>query len=243
MAEHGYAPSDFRLRRAFIGAEPHSEDMRRKVEQVFGVQAFNSYGLSEMNGPGVAFECECKDGMHLWEDRYVMEIIDPVTLKPLPDGREGELVLTPLGREATQLLRYRTRDLTRVLPGVCACGRSHRRIARIKGRSDDMLIINGVNVFPSQIEEVIMAMPEAASNYLIIVEKDGAMDRLTVKTEVTDEVFSDDARDLAALSSRIAERLAATITLHPRVELHQRGFLPPSEGKAKRVEDRRPKPA
>ncbi len=241
MAESGYSPSDFALRIAFIGAEPHTEDMRRKVEASFGVDAFNSYGLSEMNGPGVAFECVRKEGMHAWEDSYVMEIIDPVTLEPVPDGEEGELVMTPLGREATQLIRYRTRDLTRIVPGACPCGRTHRRIARIKGRSDDMLIINGVNVFPSQIEEVIMSMPEIANNYLIVIEKEGAMDRMTVKTEVTEEVFSDDSRDLASLSARIAGRLSAVITVTPRVELHECGFLPRSEGKAKRVEDRRPK--
>jgi phenylacetate-CoA ligase len=242
MDESGFSPGDFALRIAFIGAEPHTEDMRRKIERVFGVDAFNSYGLSEMNGPGVAFECVRKSGMHAWEDAYFMEIVDPETLKPLPDGEEGELVMTPLCREATQLVRYRTRDLTRIIPGACPCGRTHRRIARIKGRSDDMLIINGVNVFPSQIEEVIMSMPEMANNYLIVIEKDGAMDRMTVKTEVADEAFSDDTRDLSALSARIAGRLAAMITVSPRVELHERGVLPLSEGKAKRVEDRRPKP-
>lgn len=241
MGESGFSLKDFRLRKAFIGAEPHTEDMRRKVEETFGVDAYNSYGLSEMNGPGVAFECREKKGMHVWEDAYYVELIDPDTLKPVPDGEEGELVLTPLCREATQLIRYRTRDLTRVLPGPCACGRTHRRLARFKGRSDDMLIINGVNVFPSQIEEVIMGMPEIANNYVIAVRKAGAMDKMTVKTEVVEEFFSDDARDLNALKRRIEEKLAALITIHPEVELHQRGALPVSEGKAKRVVDERPR--
>jgi phenylacetate-CoA ligase len=241
MGECGFALSDFKLRKAFIGAEPHSEDMRRKVEELFRIDAYNSYGLSEMNGPGVAFECREKRGMHIWEDAYYVELIDPDTLEPVPDGEEGELVLTPLCREATQLIRYRTRDLTRIIPGACGCGRTHRRLARFKGRSDDMLIINGVNVFPSQIEEVIMGMEEIANNYLIVVTKDGALDRLTVKTEVIDSFFTDDARDLNALKRRIEDKLSALITLHPAVELHQRGVLPVSEGKAKRVQDERPK--
>lgn len=239
VGESGFSLHDFKLKRAFIGAEPHTEDMRRKLQGLWGIEAFNSYGLSEMNGPGVAFECECRDGMHLWEDAYLMEIIDPETLQPLPDGEEGELVLTHLCREATQLLRYRTRDLTRIIPGTCPCGRTHRRVARFKGRSDDMLIINGVNVFPSQIEEVLMGMREIGNNYLIVIDKEGAMDRLTVRTEVTDAMFSDDARDLAALKARISERLTALVTVHPQVELLEPGSLPPSEGKAKRVLDNR----
>ncbi len=241
FADAGYSLADFKLKKAFIGAEPHTEDMRRKIEGIFKIDAYNSYGLSEMNGPGVAFECREKNGMHIWEDAYFVEILDPESLLPLPDGQAGELVLTPLAREATQIIRYRTRDLTRILPGSCPCGRTHRRIERIKGRSDDMLIINGINVFPSQIEEVIMGLPEIANNYLIVVEKEGALDRMTVKTEVTDSVFTDDARDLNDLKRRIQERLAALITLHPQVELHQRGVLPVSEGKAKRVLDNRPK--
>jgi phenylacetate-CoA ligase len=240
MEESGFSRSDFKLRKAFIGAEPHSEDIRRKVEELFGIDAYNSYGLSEMNGPGVAFECEHKRGMHIWEDAYFVELIDPDTLEPVPDGEEGELVLTPLCREATQLIRYRTRDLTRVLVGPCACGRTHKRLARFKGRSDDMLIINGVNVFPSQIEEVIMGMSEIANNYVIVVRKAGAMDKMIVKTEVVERYFSDDARDLNALKRRIEDKLAALITIHPDVELHQRGALPVSEGKAKRVVDERP---
>jgi phenylacetate-CoA ligase len=241
MGECGFTKEDLKLERAFIGAEPHSEDMRKKIETLFGIKAFNSYGLSEMNGPGVAFECEYEAGMHVWEDAYYMEIIDPETGALLPDGEVGELVLTPIHREATQLLRYRTRDLTRVIPEKCACGRTHRRIARFRGRSDDMLIINGVNVFPSQIEEVLMAISEVANNYLIVVSKDGALDRLTVKVEVTEGVFSDDARDMNELKKRVEDRLAALITVHARVEFHQRGSLPQSEGKAKRVIDERPK--
>ncbi|HCM26822.1 MAG: phenylacetate--CoA ligase [Treponema sp. GWB1_62_6] len=241
MEEEGVARSELALRKAFAGAEPYSEDTRRRIEKLLAVDVYNSYGLSEMNGPGVAFECQAKDGMHLWEDGYIAEIVDPDTLEVLPEGETGELVLTILCREATPILRYRTRDLTSFYTEVCPCGRTHRRIRRITGRTDDMLIINGVNVFPSQIEEVIMAMGEVGNNYLIVVEKDGALDRLTVKTEVGPDIFMDDARPLNALRERIRKTLQASISINPHVELHEPGALPVSEGKAKRVVDSRPK--
>ena len=230
MDEFGIKPSDLNLKKAFVGAEPHSEDVRRKIEKLWGIDVYNSYGLSEMNGPGLAFECQYKDCMHIWEDAYIVEIIDPETLEPMPEGEEGELVLTILHRDAMPLLRYRTRDLTRIIPGTCKCGRTHRRLARMKGRSDDMLIINGVNVFPSQIEEVVMRMPEVGTNYLIVVEKAGPLDKLTVQVEVTKEVLTDDTRDLYALKSRIAESLKGSIFINPVVELHEHGSLPVSEG-------------
>ncbi|MEW6185091.1 MAG: phenylacetate--CoA ligase, partial [Thermodesulfobacteriota bacterium] len=143
---------DTQIEMAFLGAEPHTEKMRKKIEALYGFKAFNSYGLSEMNGPGVAFECPCQEGMHIWEDHFLVEIIDPRTLSPLPDGQEGELVLTALKKEGMPLIRYRTKDLTRILPQPCPCGRTHRRIDRIKGRTDDMMILKGVNIFPMQIE-------------------------------------------------------------------------------------------
>ena len=177
--------------------------------------------------------------MHLWEDGYILEIVDRDSLEPLSDGKVGEMVLTILCREAMPILRYRTRDLSSVYEGPCLCGRTHRRIARIMGRTDDMLIINGINVFPSQIEEVIMAMPEVGNNYLILVEKQGTLDRLTVKVEVGPGVFADDSRPLNALRDRIRARLQASISINPRVELHEPGILPVSEGKAKRVVDER----
>jgi phenylacetate-CoA ligase len=239
--EEGVKRSDLSLKRAFAGAEPYSEDTRKRIEALWDVDVYNSYGLSEMNGPGVAFECQHKDGMHIWEDGYIAEIVDPDTLEPVPDGTVGELVLTILCREATPLLRYRTRDLTAFYDAPCPCGRSHKRLMRITGRTDDMLIINGVNVFPSQIEEVIMAMKEVGNNYLIVVEKDGALDKLTVKTEVGPDIFLDDARPLNALRERIAHTLQASISITPKVELHEAGSLPVSEGKAKRVIDSRPK--
>ncbi len=240
LSEFEVKRSDLKLKRAFLGAEPYSEETRRKLESILEMKAFNSYGLSEMNGPGVAFECIYQDGMHVWEDSFLMEIINPNTLENLNDGEEGEIVFTTLKRQATPLLRYRTRDLSSVYGGSCPCGRSHRRIARIKGRSDDMLIINGVNVFPSQIEEVIMKIPEVGTNYLIVVEKSGALDKLTVKTEIYSKMFTGDFRALDGLKKKIIDELKASITINPVVELHEPGGLPISEGKAKRVLDQRP---
>jgi phenylacetate-CoA ligase len=241
MREAGVKRERIALKRAFAGAEPYSEDTRLRIQDLLRIDVYNSYGLSEMNGPGVAFECQCKDGLHIWEDGYIAEIVDPDTLEPLPDGEEGELVITILCREAMPLLRYRTRDLTAFYTEPCACGRTHRRLRRIMGRSDDMLIINGVNLFPSQIEQALMAMPEVGNNYLIVVDKEGVLDRLTVKTEVREDLFADDMRPLNLLREKIAKTLAQTIYMHPKVELVGSGTLPVSEGKAKRVEDRRPR--
>ena len=241
MKEAGVKRESLSLKRAFAGAEPYSEDTRRRIEGLLKIDVYNSYGLSEMNGPSVAFECQCKAGLHIWEDGYIAEIINPDTLEPAGEGEIGELVLTILCREAMPILRYRTRDLTAFYTEPCKCARTHRRLHRITGRSDDMLIINGVNVFPSQIEEVIMGMKEVGNNYLIVVEKDGALDRLTVKTEVSTGIFMDDSRPLNALKEKIKETLQASISISPRVELHESGSLPVSEGKAVRVQDTRPK--
>ncbi len=237
----GVKAGDLALRRAFIGAEPHSENTRRKIDDLLHIQAFNSYGLSELNGPGVAFECVCRKDMHLWEDAYVVEIIDPATGRSVEDGQEGEVVLTNLIRRAMPILRYRTRDLAFLHPEPCECGRTHRRLSRILGRTDDMLIINGVNVFPSQIEEKIMKVPEVATNYQIHVDKKGALDRLTVKVEIYPKLFLGDVAKLEALRARIREELRSSIVISPNVELHEPGSLPVSEGKAKRVVDERPK--
>ncbi|MDR0375652.1 MAG: phenylacetate--CoA ligase [Treponema sp.] len=241
MREEGVKRESLKLRKAFAGAEPYSEDTRKRIEELLKIDVYNSYGLSEMNGPGVAFECQCKNGVHLWEDGYIGEIINPDTLEPVKEGETGELTLTCLCREATPILRYRTRDLSSFYNEPCACGRTHRRLRRITGRTDDMLIINGVNLFPSQIEEVIMSMKEVGNNYLIVVEKDGALDRLTVRIEVSSAVFTDDARLLNVVKEKIRKTLQASITINPKVELHEHGSLPVSEGKAKRVQDNRPK--
>ena len=240
LAEAGISRDRLALRKAFIGAEPHSEQARRKIEDLFRIDAYNSYGLSEMNGPGVAFECVYKTGLHLWEDAYILEIVDPRTLDPLPEGETGEIVMTTLQRQATPLLRYRTRDLSHLLGGHCPCGRTHRRLARIKGRSDDMLIVNGVNVFPSQIEDVLMKVPEVGTNYLIQLDKRGSLDRLAVKVEIRAAPFTGDPDALDALRERIGEALRAAILVKPSVELHEPGSLPVSEGKARRVVDLRP---
>jgi phenylacetate-CoA ligase len=241
LGEDGIERKDLTLRKAFIGAEPHSENTRRKLQDLLEIDAYNSYGLSELNGPGVAFECVCKQDMHVWEDAYIAEIIDPKTGAVLKDGEQGELVLTNLVRRATPILRYRTRDLAFLHPQGCDCGRTHRRLSRILGRTDDMLIINGVNVFPSQIEEKIMKIPEVATNYQIYVDKKGSLDRLTVKVEIYPKLFLGEVAKLEALRHKIVEELRASIVITPGVELHEPGALPVFEGKAKRVVDERPK--
>ena len=228
---------DLHLRIAFIGAEPHSEEIRRKIEELYGIKVYNSYGLSEMCGPGVAFECQEQAGLHVWEDQFFPEIIDPNTGVPVPEGESGELVLTTLDREAMPLLRYRTRDLTRMIPGPCPCGRTHRRIERIRGRSDDMLIINGVNIFPIQIEKTLMAVPEIGHNYLIEIRKENFMDRLEVKVEVGEGVFRGTLRELERLQSRITGALRTELGVTPAVHLVEPSSLPVSEGKARRVYD------
>jgi phenylacetate-CoA ligase len=227
---------DLALRRAFVGAEPYTEDTRRKIEQALGVDVFNSYGLSEMNGPGVAFECEHKHGMHLWEDHYLLEIVDPQTGETLPEGEYGELVLTTLCREAMPLLRYRTRDITAVVPEPCPCGRTHRRIQRIRGRSDDMLIVRGVNIYPQQIEQVLMSLPQVGRNYLIVLD---GLDEMIVKVELAQASFDGQVEHLVHLENEIVSRLRAEILTRPKVELVPPGSLPVSEGKARRVIDNR----
>jgi phenylacetate-CoA ligase len=230
---------DTKLKRAFIGAEPHSEKLRRKLEDFYGFKAFNSYGLTEMCGPGVAFECPAQNGMHIWEDHFLVEMIDPETLKPVPDGQEGELVLTTLVRDGMPILRYRTKDLTRIIPGPCECGRTHRRIERIKGRTDDMMIIKGVNIFPIQIERKLMGIPGVGNNYLIVLERVDFTDLMTVKVEVRREYFMGDLRQLETLRRRIVEELKSDILITPKVDLVEPDSLPQSEGKAKRVLDNR----
>jgi phenylacetate-CoA ligase len=224
------------LKRAFVGAEPYTEETRRKIEDGLGLRVFNSYGLSEMNGPGVAFECQEQKGMHLWEDHFVMEIIDPESGEPLPPGERGELVLTTLAREAMPILRYRTRDITLIVAEPCACGRTHRRIQRITGRADDMLIVRGVNVYPQQIERILMGISGLGRNYLIVLD---GLDEMTVKVELAEAGTSGQANHVAALQNQIAGLLRAEILTKPRIDLVPPGTLPVSEGKAKRVIDKR----
>jgi phenylacetate-CoA ligase len=230
---------DTKLKGAFIGAEPHSEKMRKVIEDFYGFKAYNSYGLSEMCGPGVAFECLCQNGLHVWEDNFLMEIVDPVTLKRVPEGEEGELVMTTLMREGMPIIRYRTRDLTRIVPGLCECGRTHRRIDRIKGRSDDMIIIKGVNIFPIQIEKKLMDIPGVGTNYIIILEREGFNDTMIIKVEVQKEFFAGDLKQLENLRRRIVEDLKGDILITPKVDLVAPDSLAKSEGKAVRVIDNR----
>jgi phenylacetate-CoA ligase len=237
LEKKGICPRrDLALRKAVVGAEPYTEETRRKIELALGIDVYNSYGLSEMNGPGVAFECDRKHGLHLWEDNYLLEIIDPQTGQPLPEGATGELVLTTLCREAMPLLRYRTRDITAVIPEPCACGRTHRRIRRITGRSDDMLIVRGVNVYPQQIERVLMGMPEVGRNYLITLQ---GLDEMTVQVELAEAGFDGRVEHLVHLQNQLVETLRAEILVKPKVELVPPATLPVSEGKAKRVIDQR----
>ena len=240
MKAEGVDPRrDTRLRVLCIGAEPHSEEQRQRIEQNLGVRAYNSYGISEMMGPGVAFECPEQDGLHIWEDYFIVEIIDPVTLEPVPDGEMGELVLTTINREAMPLLRYRTRDLTRILPGTCPCGRTHRRIARLQGRSDDMIILKGVNIFPIQIEKILLKFQELSTDYLITLDTTDAGDTMTIDVELG-QLFTDDYRDLQRLERTVTRLLKDEILITPKVRFVQKGALAVSdEKKAVRVKDKR----
>ncbi len=239
FAKHGLDPRDLPLRIAFVGAEPHSEDMRRRIEAAYGLKAYNSYGLSEMNGPGVAFECPEQNGMHVWEDAFLLEVLDPETLEPLGPGVVGELVFTNLTRQGMPLLRYRTRDLAAYDDSPCPCGRSSRRLSRIQGRSDDMLIVKGVNIFPLQIDQVLMAMPEVGSHYLVEVTRENFSDLMHVKVEVQANFFQEDLKYLSKLQKRITEALKSELLVTPRVELVEPNTLPRTEGKAQRVVDKR----
>ena len=237
LEQKGLDPrKDLFVRKACVGAEPHTEETRRRIEQAFGCDVYNSYGLTEMNGPGIAFECEHKAGMHLWEDNFIIEIINPATGEPLPEGQTGELVLTTLNREAMPILRYRTRDITSIIPGPCKCGRTHRRLARITGRSDDMLIIRGVNIFQQQIERVLMSFPQVGRNYIIIIE---GLDDMTIKVELAAAGFDGQVEHVAALQHQMVEKLKAETWVRPKVDLVPAGSLPVAEGKAKRVIDKR----
>ena len=238
MEEMGIDPRrDTRLRTLIIGAEPHSDEQRRRIEDMLGVKAYNSFGMSEMCGPGVAFECPEQNGLHIWEDYYIVEIVDPQTLEPVPDGEVGELVLTTINREAMPLLRYRTRDLTRILPGECPCGRHHKRLDRMKGRSDDMMILKGVNIFPIQIENILMQFRELGTDYLITLTNLEANDEMTVEVELNE--FTDDYGFLQRLTKEITRQLKDEILITPRVKLVPKGSLPKQEGKAVRVKDLR----
>ncbi len=220
-----------------FGAEPWSEALRHELEQRLGIKAMDIYGLSEIMGPGVAAECDVQDGLHGWEDHFLFEIIDPETGKPLPDGASGELVITTLTKQALPMIRYRTRDITRLTRERCGCGRTHLRLKRITGRNDDMLIIRGVNVYPSQIEAVLVGLPGIAPHYQIVVERRGSMDELTIEVEASSA--SDNFPDIEKqVSHHIKSRIGVTVG----VSVKKPGEVPRSQGKAVRVRDLRPKP-
>ena len=240
--EEGLDPrKDTKLHTLVIGAEPHTQAHRLRIEEMFGVKAYNSFGLSEMNGPGVAFECTEQNGLHIWEDAFVVEIIDPVTLLPVADGEVGELVMTTLDRQAMPVIRFRTRDLTRFLPGACPCGRTHRRIERICGRSDDMFIMKGCNVFPMQIEGVLMKLPEVGDDYRILLDTIDEQDEMIVEVEVRQDWFKGDLAFLDRLQRHITCLVRDEVLVRPLIRLVEPGSIPKAEGKAVRVLDRRKK--
>ena len=239
MMEMGINPNGLSLRYGLFGGEPWSEGMRREINEKLGIIATDNYGLSEVMGPGVSGEClEC-NGLHINEDHFLLEILDPNTLEPVPEGEVGELVITTLTKEAFPMIRYRTRDLTRFIPGPCACGRTMRRMQRVMGRTDDMLIIKGVNVFPMQIEKVLFEVEGIEPHYQIIVDRENHADRLTVLVEVMESIFFDEMKKQRMVIDRIKSRLASEVGVQVEVKLVEEKTLARSEGKAKRVIDRR----
>ena len=239
MNEMGIEPESLNLRVGIFGAEPWSENMRKEIELKLNLKAIDIYGLSEVVGPGVSCECEYQEGMHINEDHFIPEIIDPETLEPLPSGQLGELVFSTVTKEGIPILRYRTRDLTRLIYEKCACGRTLVRMEKCTGRSDDMLIIRGVNVFPSQIESVLLEMSETEPHYLLIVEREGSLDVLKLLVEVQEQFFSDEIRELEALRRKIAGNIQSTLGVSVDVKLVEPKTIERTAGKAKRVIDNR----
>ncbi len=237
--EQGMNPQDVPIQYAHFGGEPWTEDMRRQIEAELGVLAFNNYGLSEVMGPGVSGECAAREGMHIQEDHFIVECVDPETLEPITDGSYGELVFTSLTKQAMPIIRYRTRDIAALDVCPCSCGRTTVRMSRVVGRTDDMLIIRGVNVFPSQIEEALLRVDGTAPHYQIVVERPGALDEVTVRVEMHPEQFSDKMRQMQALRERIGREIHAVAGIRARIELVGSQTLERSPGKARRVIDLR----
>lgn len=239
MEEMGIKPEDLKLKSGIFGAEPWSEEMRTEIEKKLKIDAYDIYGLSEIIGPGVAIECAARKGLHIAEDHFVAEIIDPVTEQVLPDGEPGELVITTLTKEALPIIRYRTRDLTKLDRGACECGKTHVRMHKVMGRSDDMVIIRGVNVFPSMVESVLLNIPGVEPHYRLIVEREGTLDQLEVQVEVSEKLFSDEVRKLEQLGARISRELESALGIGVKVRLVEPKSIERSEGKTKRVIDKR----
>lgn len=242
MDELGVTKEDLNLRIGAFGAEPWTENMRKEIESRLGLKGFNLYGLSEIMGPCVSYECDCQNGSHINEDHFYPEIIDPATLQPLPRGQKGELVFTTLTKEGMPLLRYRTRDLCSLMEGeVCDCGRTNVKMSPIMGRSDDMLIIRGINVFPSQVESVILSIPECAPRYLLIVDRINNLDKLTVQVEMRQEYFegADTLEHITSLERKVTEKLRSVLSINATVQIKQPNSLERSQGKGKYVIDKR----
>jgi phenylacetate-CoA ligase len=240
MAQDGVNPrKDLKLKIGMFGAEPWSDKLRERIERDLGIEAFDVYGLTELCGPGVAVECSEHKGLHIWEDHFIVETINPNTGEVLPPGEEGEIVFTTLTKTGLPMLRYRTRDISRIETGKCVCGRTHARMMRVHGRSDDMLIIRGVNVFPSQIEVAVMCFSELATQYLIVVDRPSALDTFVIKVELSDKASKDPLLDKNALKNDIQKRIHMVTGITAEVEIVKPGELPRTEGKAKRVLDLR----
>ncbi|MGI6550255.1 MAG: phenylacetate--CoA ligase family protein [Syntrophomonadales bacterium] len=239
VREMGIKPEELQLKSGCFGAEPWSEEMRANLEELLDIDACDIYGLTEICGPGVAFECLEKQGMHVNEDHFVVEIIDPVTEEPLPYGESGELVITTITRTGMPMLRYRTRDICRLDASPCKCGRKNVRMKRITGRTDDMLVIRGVNVFPSQIESVLVGLDGVSPHYMLVVDRMKSTDRLEVQVELTDEMFSDTVAEIEKLRDGIQDRIKSVIGISAKIKLVPPKSIPRSEGKAKRILDKR----
>lgn len=238
--EEGFNPADdFKIHSAILGAEPCSEGMRKEIERKLGVRVHDIYGLSEVMGPGVACECEKQNGLHVCEDHFIIEVVDPKTLQPVPDGEWGEVVFTTLSKDCSPLIRYRTRDISRILEGECECGRTFRRMDRIAGRTDDMLIIRGVNVFPSQIEEEIVSFPEIAAQYQLILTTKGTLDHVQLQVETVPEFPFDEVRRLEQLKKDLQKALKDNLQVAVEVKIVEPKTIERSEGKAKRIIDLR----
>ncbi len=230
---------NIKLKAGVFGAEPWTEEMRSQIEQLLGIKAYDIYGLSEIIGPGVSMECHCQKGMHIFEDHFIPEIINPDTGEVLPYGELGELVFTPATKEAMPLIRYRTRDLTRLHGETCECGRTLVRMEKCVGRSDDMLIIRGVNVFPSQVESVLLEMSETKPHYLLLVDRENNLDILEIQVEVEEQFFSDEIKELEGLRHRIKANIASLLGISATIRLVEPGTIERSMGKAQRVIDKR----